>query len=453
MAVRSSFFNSINGDRVYHTGHWAEYFASFIGNGIFPNPSSNLQTVSNDDMTVTIKAGSAWINGYILISDSDYNLDITPADGALNRIDRIVVRYDSIDREVRLEVKQGNFATNPVAPELQRNADAYELAIADVSVNAGAVSVTQANITDTRLNKELCGIVHGVVEQVDTTTIFNQYQSWINQEKARFESDVDGWLANEQLGFETWEQQQKSEFDTWFASIQDILDGNAAANLQAQILGIRSDLDNIDAPSTQEFNNHLSDETAHGVGDKSSLKTAEKDTIVGAMNELFTNVSNGKSLVGGAITGVDENVVIPTEPTFEDLADAIGGISTGKKFATGTSYLEQVSSRRVRLIVSGLDFRPDKVFALGDVTARYGTHNVYPANPATLTYRYAVVNEELRPTSQMGIYATSQTSAGYGTVSVSCTVSYTGDGFVVTINGNGDLTVLPNSEQQWFAYG
>ena len=53
MALRSGFFNSINGDRVYHTGHWAEYFASFIGNGVFPNPSNNLQVASNNNMTIT----------------------------------------------------------------------------------------------------------------------------------------------------------------------------------------------------------------------------------------------------------------------------------------------------------------------------------------------------------------------------------------------------------------
>lgn len=84
------------------------------------------------------------------------------------------------------------------------------------------------------------------------------------------------------------------------------------------------------------FDEHLADETSHGIGNKITLQTNHKSTIVGAVNELFTNVSNGKDLVGGAITGVDDSVVIPTEPTFGDLASAIGGISTGKKWASGT---------------------------------------------------------------------------------------------------------------------
>ncbi len=41
----------------------------------------------------------------------------------------------------------------------------------------------QSNITDLRLNKELCGIVHGVIQQADTTEIFRQFQAWFNEQK------------------------------------------------------------------------------------------------------------------------------------------------------------------------------------------------------------------------------------------------------------------------------
>ena len=220
MAIRSGFFNSVNGDRKYDASRFAEYFASFIGNGVFPNPSDCLQVISNNDMTITVRPGKAWINGYILINDDDYILEIDPADGVLNRIDRVVARYDATDREIRLEVKKGQFASNPVAPELQRDADAYELALADISVNKGTVSITQAAITDLRLNSELCGIVHGTVEQVDTTTLFNQYLSWYQQTTEQAEVDL-----------ETIKQQFQAEFDVWFAGLKDILDENTAGNL------------------------------------------------------------------------------------------------------------------------------------------------------------------------------------------------------------------------------
>ena len=81
MTIRSGFFNSVNGDRKYDAKRFAEYFNSFIGNGVFPNPSDNLQVIANNDMTVTVKAGKAWINGYIMINDDDYILALDVADG------------------------------------------------------------------------------------------------------------------------------------------------------------------------------------------------------------------------------------------------------------------------------------------------------------------------------------------------------------------------------------
>lgn len=158
--IRSGFFNSMNGDRKYDASKFAEYFASFIGNGVFPD---SLQVISNNNMTITVKSGKAWINGYILINDADYILNINAADGVLNRIDRIILRLDVVDREIRLEVKQGTFAGTPVAPVLKRDTDAYELCLADITILAGAVSVAQDKITDTRLDANLCGKVDTLI--------------------------------------------------------------------------------------------------------------------------------------------------------------------------------------------------------------------------------------------------------------------------------------------------
>ena len=118
MAIRSGFFNSVNGDRKYNASRFAEYFASFIGNGVFPNPSDNLQVIANNNMTITVKPGKAWINGYILINDDDHILTLDTADGILDRIDRVVVKYDVSAREIRIEVKKGEFSSNPTAPDL-----------------------------------------------------------------------------------------------------------------------------------------------------------------------------------------------------------------------------------------------------------------------------------------------------------------------------------------------
>ncbi|MGE7129568.1 hypothetical protein [Lysinibacillus xylanilyticus] len=98
------------------------------------------------------------------------------------------------------------------------------MTLADVLINNGATQITQSNITDQRLNKTVCGIVHGAVDQVDTTTIFNQYQAWFKEITGSVAGEVDAWQAV-----------QKQEFLTWFESIKDILEGDVAGNLANRI--------------------------------------------------------------------------------------------------------------------------------------------------------------------------------------------------------------------------
>lgn len=87
------------------------------------------------------------------------------------------MRLNYLTKQIEIVLKKDSQASLPTAPAIQRDAEAYELVIADVLINAGTTQINQGLITNQRLNKNLCGIVHGVVDQVDTTSIFNQYQS------------------------------------------------------------------------------------------------------------------------------------------------------------------------------------------------------------------------------------------------------------------------------------
>ncbi|MGH4125285.1 MAG: hypothetical protein ACREV6_20400 [Clostridium sp.] len=69
-------------------------------------------------MTLTVKAGKAWINGYCYINDSDLILPISVADGVLKRIDRLVIQFNTIDRNITAKVKKGIFASSPIATVL-----------------------------------------------------------------------------------------------------------------------------------------------------------------------------------------------------------------------------------------------------------------------------------------------------------------------------------------------
>lgn len=137
--------------------------------------------------------------------------------------------------------------------------------------------------------------------------------------------------------------------------------------------GLENDLTSHKAESASQA--HL----AKNIGLEDTTGNFTATELEGAMSELFTNVSDGKSLVGGAITGVDDSVVIPTDPTFGDLASAIGGISTGKKWASGETenYSEGGYNDWYELItVRGLDFTPSIVLAWNNSQGgRFGVIN------------------------------------------------------------------------------
>ena len=200
MAQKSSFFNAQlqSGvyDRTYLAEDFAAYFSSFIGNGVFPDPSTGLQLTAGTGMQVSLGSGKAWINGYYYVNTSACLFTLDTADGVLNRIDSVVIRWDKTARSITAAVKKGAYAVTPAAPSLTRTEDVYELEVAEVSVSAGSTSISQSDIIDTRQNTSLCGIVAGVVDQIDTTGLFAQYNSAFQA----FMASIEGTLSDDAAG-------------------------------------------------------------------------------------------------------------------------------------------------------------------------------------------------------------------------------------------------------------
>lgn len=227
---KSSFFNSVAGDRKYDADDFASYFNSLVTNGVFP---SLLQVISNSNMTITIKSGKAWINGKVYINTEDLILPITVADGLLNRIDRVVIQLNTTNRNIIAAIKQGTSASTPIAPILTRDADIYELGIADILINKGVATITQSNITDLRQNTAYCGWVNSLI-QVDGAELFAQYQD---------------------------------SFNTWFADVQNALGADVAGNLLNKI-NINTDdisgLEIIVSEHNADNSKHLTTMTTQG---------------------------------------------------------------------------------------------------------------------------------------------------------------------------------------------
>lgn len=163
---KSGFFNSSGGDRVYDATDFAAYFGSLVSNGIFYKNNTNLMVSPGSGMAISIAAGSAWINGYRYENTEALTKTLVTANGSFPRIDRIVIRWSFLNRNIVAAVLTGTAAATPSAPALTRNSDVYELCIAEVLVPQAATSITTGNITDTRLNSSLCGTVNSLVTAV-----------------------------------------------------------------------------------------------------------------------------------------------------------------------------------------------------------------------------------------------------------------------------------------------
>lgn len=198
MAINSYFFNAVQSggtyDRIYNAEDVTSYLDLLVGNGVFPNPSTQLQVRASSGMDVIVGAGSGWINGHKMISTADYTLTVEDSDVLLNRIDAVIFYVDFTTRSMGIEIKTGTVASTPSAPTLEQDDDRYELCLAQISVPKQVTAITADMITDTRGNSALCGFVQGLIQQVDTTTLFQQWQAafdaWFAAVQSQFKSGL-----------------------------------------------------------------------------------------------------------------------------------------------------------------------------------------------------------------------------------------------------------------------
>lgn len=173
-------------DREYDVAELLEYFADLFSGGISPFISNNLQIIANGDMSVTLHPGVLWDEkGCKYKNTSDEVINLSPADGIRDRIDRISITWKNEERIMEYTVQESEYAYNPVPPICRRNANYRDYVVADVFVKAGAVYITQANITDQRLNNELCGMAAGLLQQFDPKELFIQISKYFDEFRDR----------------------------------------------------------------------------------------------------------------------------------------------------------------------------------------------------------------------------------------------------------------------------
>lgn len=160
MSIRSRFFDSEASDRIYTSDAWAEIFERLATEGYVKEVESGLAVSESDPaaMSVDVALGVAWLQGrFFEVHTSTETLTIADSDPTDDRIDRVVVRLSFANREITLEVLTGTPAASPTAPALTRDANTYEISLAQVLVGATVTSIVNADITDERDDAAVCG--------------------------------------------------------------------------------------------------------------------------------------------------------------------------------------------------------------------------------------------------------------------------------------------------------
>lgn len=205
------FYNSVNDDRVYDADSFSDWLKKFFTTGVF---NGEMRVTASGGMGISVASGYCNINGKVMMFDTT-SLTVGTADAQYYRVDTVIAERNDTDRDFYLKIVQGNVGTESSATGVTpvRSGGIYQLALARIKVKPGATAITQADITDTRANKTLCGIVAGTVTAMDFTQFSAQFDAYL----AEFKAD------------------QQADFEEWFAGLQDVLDEDTAGHLQNEI--------------------------------------------------------------------------------------------------------------------------------------------------------------------------------------------------------------------------
>ena len=167
----------------------AAYLAG-LTSGVFSS-AEDFPVTAAGGLKVTVGAGRGWVHpsrftGYSITKREADTLTLPLADPSLPRIDRIVMRYDAGARAASLQVLQGTASSTPTATAISRTELIYDLCLAEITRPAGSTAVTTGQITDTRLDEKLCGIVRDGVTGIPTDELLAAARERINalEEKA-----------------------------------------------------------------------------------------------------------------------------------------------------------------------------------------------------------------------------------------------------------------------------
>ena len=150
-------------------------WARNIGEGVKENTGNELLvTADGTGMAVSVGSGQALIRGHYYSSTGAVSLTIATSDPSDPRIDVVVLELDPTANTTVLKVLTGTPGAVPVAPALtETDAGVYQMAMANVQVDAAALAIDSGDLTDRRLTLISLGTVSNSITAIegDITTL------------------------------------------------------------------------------------------------------------------------------------------------------------------------------------------------------------------------------------------------------------------------------------------
>lgn len=147
---------------------------------------TNFAVSTTGTRQITVAPGLAWINyddfkGVSVCSREENVLTVPEADNTLNRVDRVVLQFDTSENIAAIKLKTGTPAVAAQPPDILQNHNQYELGLCTISVPAGSTAVTAADITDTRADETVCGVMRDGVTGIPAATLIKKLRDEIDK--------------------------------------------------------------------------------------------------------------------------------------------------------------------------------------------------------------------------------------------------------------------------------
>ena len=230
---------------------------------------------------ITVAPGLAWVNyddfkGVSACSREAVALTIPDADSTLSRIDRVVLQFDTAANLTAVKLKTGTPAAAPEPPAILQNHNQYELGLCTVSVPAGSSVVTAADITDTRTDEAVCGVMRDGVTGIPTAQLQAQALAIMTQLSTELHTKLDA-LDAAIAAVESGNFYTKSEADAKFGTPYTLPPATAA-----QLGGVKvGDYLDVDEDGTLSAKT-LNDKIAAAVAVKSEPRLVWNTTVTAA---------------------------------------------------------------------------------------------------------------------------------------------------------------------------